>query len=367
MVAGFGLAYYALMEFAFCRVDAWRTGPHRPSPDVAAFGRWNITWRFCFVCLLVCWLPYFIVFFPGESLPIPAGKWLSSSERAGCPRQSFSYLTTLFYGACYAAGNALGGSIVAGTAFAVAAQACICAAAFSTIVSGMRSCNAYRLSRWALYFFAFFPWCRPTWLRHRRIRCTLLWRPSSSCRCCWWPFKTRRRTARACHLAARAGARRRAGVPHPQQRCVPRAAGLDGNRLYRTQPHRRACLGSTILCVLLWQCAVLPAANVSAGEPGEALSIPAQITGNYLSVYADELTDADAAVLARSFACSPADLASAYDPRLSDNVKSEFSFADSTALRDYLGLSAQMVARHPVSSVGAALIPRSDTGIRSDS
>ena len=99
---------------------------------------------------------------------------------------------------------------------------------------------------------------------------------------------------------------------------------------------------------------VLPALGVKAGNPGEALSVPIQQVALTLQSYPDDVTEQERQTIQRCFGISPEEMASHYDPNISDPVKNYFLSDETTGTTgEFLGTWAAMLRRHPVTFVKA--------------
>lgn len=98
----------------------------------------------------------------------------------------------------------------------------------------------------------------------------------------------------------------------------------------------------------------LTAMNVAPGGVQEALSVPFQQTARYVSEYPDEVTDEEKEAISAILPYE--DLASKYDPELSDPVKRHFN-QESTSedLKAYFKVWFQMFFKHPGVYVQATL------------
>lgn len=97
---------------------------------------------------------------------------------------------------------------------------------------------------------------------------------------------------------------------------------------------------------------VLPALGVAPGSSKEMLSAPFQQTGRYLAHFPDEVTDSERAAIDGVLDYDRA--SQGYDPGLSDGVKETFrKDATSEDLKRYLATWAQMGLKHPGTYVAA--------------
>ncbi|WP_139651424.1 DUF6020 family protein [Raoultibacter phocaeensis] len=110
---------------------------------------------------------------------------------------------------------------------------------------------------------------------------------------------------------------------------------------------------STLLaCVLMF--VALPAMGIPKGSSAEALSIPFQQTARYLLEYPEDVTDKQMAVIDALF--SGNDLASLYNPELSDPVKGTLKQdASIDEFASYGTVWFEMLLKHPDSYLQATL------------
>ena len=98
---------------------------------------------------------------------------------------------------------------------------------------------------------------------------------------------------------------------------------------------------------------MLPACNVQPTEPREALSIPAQVVArSYAMGY--QPAASDEAVLAECTSGNLQDLATLYNPRISDPAKGVV-VAEKSQVVQYVGAALDVAAAHPGSALAAAL------------
>jgi hypothetical protein len=111
---------------------------------------------------------------------------------------------------------------------------------------------------------------------------------------------------------------------------------------------------ASVLCFLLYSNFLLPALGVSGGSIKEVLSIPIQQTACYVRAYPNEVTSEEKAAIGRILPYD--EIAEAYDPRKADNVKDRyFKDANGEDLLVYLRTWFSMGLKHPVIYVAATV------------
>ncbi len=114
---------------------------------------------------------------------------------------------------------------------------------------------------------------------------------------------------------------------------------------------RKKCIAIALMTIFLfavfWEAIVLPAAGVQRGSGGEAFSVPFQQVGLLLKSHGSEIREDDLEVLRGVFA-SPETIASDYTPLKADAVKSHWN--DKTSVGNkirFIGWNARELALHP--------------------
>lgn len=118
----------------------------------------------------------------------------------------------------------------------------------------------------------------------------------------------------------------------------------------------RRILASVLLPVVLfigYQKVLLPVCGVEDNGPKEALSVPFQQTARYVRDYGYEVSEEDAAVIARVLDYE--NLAELYDPITSDPVKYTYHAENSQDLSDYFALWFRQLLKHPGNAVEATM------------
>lgn len=117
-------------------------------------------------------------------------------------------------------------------------------------------------------------------------------------------------------------------------------------------------LGGTLVCLLLIgiERQYMVYHQIPAGEVGEMLSLPLQQTARYLRDHYDEVTEEEAEVLQRGFTASLNQIASSYNPDISDPVKGSFvAHPDAVYLKEYFSVWFHQMLKHPDTYIQAFL------------
>lgn len=111
-------------------------------------------------------------------------------------------------------------------------------------------------------------------------------------------------------------------------------------------------LCAAVLCNSVYTSVILPGLNIPSAPKGESFSLPFQQTARYLREYPDDVTDDEARAIAAVLDYE--NLASIYDPNLSDPVKNSFH-GDSEDLIPYFRAWFSQFLRHPLVYFDATL------------
>ncbi len=306
--------------------------------------------------IALCWLPYLIVFFPG-SMPTDTARQLAQwFGTGGVPLSNhFPYLTTVLYGAVYSLGNAVEGTGTGGMLALTVLQYALGLVAFGLVLLALRKVAA---PKWLLVastvFVALLP-IIPTYVvsiskDYLHALCVAVFcaqllllvlsrkggkNPGRLAQ--WWAIAL---------VALLVCLTRNNGV-------VVAGVGLLAAAIALRSLKGGACLVAVMAAFLCWNSAVLPACNVQPTEPREALSIPAQVVArSYAMGY--EPAASDAAVLAECTSGNLQDLATLYNPRISDPAKGVV-VAEKSQVAQYVGAALDVAAAHPGSALAAAL------------
>lgn len=117
-------------------------------------------------------------------------------------------------------------------------------------------------------------------------------------------------------------------------------------------------LGGTLVCLLLIgiEHQYMLYYQIPKGEVGEMLSIPLQQTARYLRDHFDEVTEDEARTLQRGFTVSLSQVATSYNPVLSDPVKASFiAHPDVEYLKEYFIVWYHQMLKHPYTYIQAFL------------
>ncbi len=306
--------------------------------------------------IALCWLPYLAVFFPG-SMPTDTARQLAQwFGTGGVPLSNhFPYLTTVLYGAVYSLGNAVEGTGTGGMLALTVLQYALGLVAFGLVLLALRKVAA---PKWLLVastvFVALLP-IIPTYVvsiskDYLHALCVAVFcaqllllvlsrkggkNPGRLAQ--WWAIAL---------VALLVCLTRNNGV-------VVAGVGLLAAAIALRSLKGGACLVAVMAAFLCWNSAVLPACNVQPTEPREALSIPAQVVArSYAMGYKPAASDA--AVLAECTSGNLQDLATLYNPRISDPAKGVV-VAEKSQVVQYVGAALDVAAAHPGSALAAAL------------
>ena len=306
--------------------------------------------------IALCWLPYLIVFFPG-SMPTDTARQLAQwFGTGGVPLSNhFPYLTTVLYGTVYSLGNAVEDTGTGGMLALTVLQYALGLVAFGLVLLALRKAAA---PKWLLVastvFVALLP-IIPTYVvsiskDYLHALCVAVFcaqllllvlsrkggkNPGRLAQ--WWAIAL---------VALLVCLTRNNGV-------VVAGVGLLAAAIALRSLKGGACLVAVMAAFLCWNSAVLPACNVQPTEPREALSIPAQVVArSYAMGY--QPAASDEAVLAECTSGNLQDLATLYNPRISDPAKGVV-VAEKSQVVQYVGAALDVAAAHPGSALAAAL------------
>ena len=330
------------------------TSPHPPAALTLRGREFALSMQLGSIAL--CWLPYLMAFFPG-TMPTDTARQLAQwFGTGGVPLSNhFPFLTTVLYGAVYSLGNAVDGTGTGGILALTVLQYVLGLVAFGLVLLALRKAAA---PKWLLVastvFVALLP-IIPTYVvsiskdyLHAlcvAVFCAQLLLLVLSCKggknpgklASWWAIAL---------VALLVCLTRNNGV-------VVAGVGLLAAAIALRSLKGGACLVAVMAAFLCWNSAVLPACNVQPTEPREALSVPAQVVArSYAMGY--EPAASDAAVLAECTSGNLQDLATLYNPRISDPAKGVV-VADESQVLQYVGASLGVAAAHPGSALAAAL------------
>lgn len=99
---------------------------------------------------------------------------------------------------------------------------------------------------------------------------------------------------------------------------------------------------------------LMPKYNIAEGRVAEALSIPLQQTARYCLEHPDEITEEEKDILSKYFLASD-ELADSYNPEISDAVKGRFRAETTEEIEEYFGMWWGMLKKHPMTYIKATL------------
>ena len=298
--------------------------------------------------LLLAWLPYLVVFWPGSltydgtyQLDVFYG-WLPATDH-------HPYLMTLLMGTVVEAGRRLGGSDGAGVALWVCLQTIVQAAAFSLSVRSMRRTGApTALLAGATAFFAL----APAWGAYAQALCKDTLYASLFCLYATLLLEVWVRDRRGAGVSwAQAAALLALGlglcfVRHDGAAVVVLAlpAALLALSPGRARRLVAGAAAAALAVELVVSSVLLPALGVAAGGRQESLGPLFQMTARYLSEAPDDVEDWEREAIEAVLDYDS--LAESYDPTTSDPVKMTYHGTDAD-LPAYLKAWVSMGLRHP--------------------
>lgn len=99
---------------------------------------------------------------------------------------------------------------------------------------------------------------------------------------------------------------------------------------------------------------ILPAFKITSGSIREMLSIPFQQTARYVKYHSEDLSEEDIEIIDTILGYD--DLATRYDPDISDPVKNEYNkYATNEDLKKYFGVWFKGLIKHPVTYINATV------------
>ena len=307
--------------------------------------------------LIILWLPYLIVFFPG-SLPTDTARQLGQwyGARGVALDNHFPYLTTLIYALIYSCGRYFGSNGVASMVFLTVFQTVCGAYVFSISLKRLENVFHSNIALIALLFFGLFP-VIPTYVLSISkdylhalavlyfCVCLLLFYRQDSAAEQKLSIKSRIEIVISSILVLLT---RNNGF-------VIVFIGLIALIAFSESKRFKLLLFSlNVIFFLLWNSFLLPIFGVLPTESGEMLSIPVQIVGRVYQSEREVPKDLDAQI--RSFFDSDDfDIKKAYNPLISDPLKGHLKFDDEHSPIDFVVLSLRLGCLYPCTSLSGAL------------
>ncbi len=337
MILGYFLFFYSLTAALFRWLDS-RCLPECSSLSPAQRRRFFLI---SFGIILLGWLPYLILCYPG-SVTYDGLYQLGQFSGQAPATNHHPWLSTLLMGWIVGLG---GDNPARGVFFYVMFQSLVCTAALAGVCWQIRLLAGRTAALLSLAFFTLVP----TFGGYAQmfVKDTLFY------------------GIFAVFFLLAVEFLRRRGVCHPVIWAALLLTGvlcalLRNNGLYLVVPtllclafvpralsRRVGIAGVGVGVLALYLCfnqLCLPALGVEPGSVREMLSLPFQQTARYVRTYSQELTEEEIAVIDRVLDYES--LFTAYDPRVSDGVKNTYH-GDSEALKDYLALWVRQGLRHP--------------------
>lgn len=318
----------------------------------------KIKWVYLVTIIIVCWMPYFIVFYPG-SIPTDTSRQLAQylGPEGAIPLDNhFPYLTSVVFGQLYRLGSIFSSDGSTGVAMLSLFQIAVGSAVFGTIIYQINSFTASRcLLILSLLFVALFP-LFPThavtiskdylhaclfalFALQIMIRIKNSIDNSMTLSIAGWPA--------IFSVALLLCLTRNNGV----YIAVPSLIALFCLTRDKTMGVAAACVGCSFV---IWQSILLPGLNVAPGETAEMLSVPMQIIarsynkGYYLPAEDEKLIEDNLEV-------SIEELGSLYDPRISDPVKNVLVPNDKLDTGLIIKAAIKLTIAHPGNALSAVL------------
>lgn len=310
-----------------------------------------------FIIILLLWLPWHIIFYPGYVTLDTRGQ-LKEALGLREATQHHPYLSTLLMGTFFKAGLHLKNGLL-GLYFYVLAQTLFCAYVFALSINYMKNralSGAVQLA--ALFFFGIIPigyysiWQVKDVLYSGVVVLftlqTLLFLDN--------PRKTDslKNIFAYALTALLASLLRNNGI----YVVIPAMAAL--SLFFRQNPHRLKTAASTAAVIILFLFLtknVFPALGFPEGSKREAFSIPFQQTARYIKYHGDELTGREKESINRVLDLK--NLGILYKPDLSDPVKRTYKLTghsdESEFLADYFKTWFKMLFKHPLTYAQATM------------
>lgn len=307
--------------------------------------------------LIILWLPYLIVFFPG-SLPTDTARQLGQwyGARGVALDNHFPYLTTLIYALIYSCGRYFGSNGVASMVFLTVFQTVCGAYVFSISLKRLENVFHSNIALIALLFFGLFP-VIPTYVLSISkdylhalavlyfCVCLLLFYRQDSAAEQKLSIKSHIEIVISSILVLLT---RNNGFVIVFIGLIALIAFSESKRF------KLLLLSLNVIFFLLWNSFLLPIFGVLPTESGEMLSIPVQIIGRVYQSEREVPKDLDAQI--RSFFDSDDfDIKKAYNPLISDPLKGHLKLDDEHSPIDFVLLSIRLGCLYPCTSLSGAL------------
>ena len=339
---GYSCLFYFALIFAFSFFN--RFGLSEESAELSSGGGFVV----CLVIILVCYLPYMVVAFPGQTCADFVGQ-LKQFYGAEDASNHQPWFMTLLFGSLYQAGYLVSGSSWGGL-FAVSfVQTLSMAATFSfyVVLASKLGCpKAVRVGLLAFFalcpiFPAYAQWCVKNTLgavvlSHFCVQLTIKMFDSKGIapRYASWP---------AIALTALLGT-----LSRNDSLYIVVAFLLVAIVLLKSRQRCAAVVTTVCVAVLfaMWGHVVLPAAGIASGNVREALSLPLLQTTKCVESHLDDLTDDEANALQEPCSVSLSELPDLYSIRISDNVKAAYTFMGDD-LKNYAQAYVSLGMKYP--------------------
>ncbi len=357
MLISYVIFYYTAVAWAFEKLAT----VHLKSSETPTtlFGK-QLSYRLCLTILLIAWLPYLIIFFPGGVTADTSRHLAQFFEVGGLSLDThFPYLEAVIFGGLYEFLLPLDPSGYLGVFAMELLQTAVGLCVFSTVVMALDDIRAPKpLVIGALAFFAVFPLV-PVYVvsiskdtLHAMLfalfalQLLMLFAPSSSSK-----------RPKALLLASSLPALLVTGLLVSLLRngsIVVVVVSLLAAGIAKRSPRLFSLTALTAALFCCFQFVITPLAGVSGEGPQEMLSTPVQVIASQSAEELEQNEEMNAA-LADLFDVPPEEVPGLYDPFLSDQAKAHLSIENIEGAARLVGLSLRAVADDPVPRMGAAL------------
>ncbi|WP_147346254.1 MULTISPECIES: DUF6020 family protein [unclassified Collinsella] len=307
--------------------------------------------------LIILWLPYLIVFFPG-SLPTDTARQLGQwyGARGVALDNHFPYLTTLTYALIYSCGRYFGSNGVASMVFLTVFQTVCGAYVFSISLKRLENAFHSNIALFALLFFGLFPVIPSYVLSISKdylhalavlyfCVCLLLFYQQDSTVEQKLSIKCRIEMVISSILVL---------LTRNNGFVIVFIGLIALLALSESKGFKLFLIMFNVAFFVLWNSFLLPIFGVLPTESGEMLSIPVQMIGRVYQTEKEVPEDLDAQIKC-FFDSDEFDIKKAYNPLISDPLKGHLKFDDEHSAIDFAILSLRLACLFPCTSLSGAL------------
>lgn len=343
------IGFVALLTPIFALALGWMERNEGKSQNAPLHSCWWKTFMQALLIIIVCWLPYIIIGFPGTT-SVDFIQQLRQFYGATDITNHHPYVMTLFFGSLFQAGYLIGGSSNSGL-FAVSCfQTIALACTFACSIAWLKKigCNKKILLGITLFyglcpiFPMFAQWCVKDTLSAALMVlfimqvCLKLYYRSSTYSNAYFSWPAIIVIGVLCTLS--------------RNNCayvvIPTLISLS---IVLKKKARIASLIATTLTTLIiisWSSLALPSLGIKSGSISEALSLPLLQTTRCIDLRFDSLTNAEKDSLQAPCSVSIEDLPKYYSIQISDQIKGRYSF-EGSELSNYLKTYLSLGLRFP--------------------